>query len=542
MISNAHQLGSAATRQYRQSVLPVTASLLLTLLFLQNWQAYSKPSQQQAVLSSGSLTNTQEIATIGVPPLISNHWYAWQINKADTNSQNDEILLPPLAPGKYLLVVGVLGEADIKYPVEITWGLLCENKLQKIGEWHRLSNRRFSSSAILTESPARNDPLKYVRVTDRENVNLPARLVCFNDQNQQQDLLKYASKTKQKLTSHYSSEKINSEMTFTGLPGIVIKAEKIKCENGLNIWLDHAIPVSDRYENLSLLLARSFNDRVARWYQKNLPEQTPRTIQLVITPYLKKFGTQAEPLKMCVAVKQQSNGRSYLNNSSNTIFVNAQLDQLLSEQNNPQESVATLLAHELFHLCSLNAMQQSNEMEIYEWIFEGWAHAAERECTGSDSNLLNRLNAFAMYPQRSPLRVRNSTSQGFYRDTGIRGASASFLSYLCKMYPEITWQQRLNNALTPTGIEQLHRKTVPDLFRDWTCYEAKNKLQIQKKKGTTLNVHLPGTKTHFHLRGTTAKTLLLELPTKANQSHVHQSFQIHTAHKSQLQISIMKIE
>lgn len=574
----APEIGTQSEKKPRSWGL--TAILLLSTTFLYSWEIYNQASHTNVINNQAKTNTTPIAATQGYPPphFESKYWYAWQPPKQELSQVSDPkirdkhekmdthtVTLPVLPPGKYLLVIGSFGDSEQKYPVEISTEASPTSKIsfaknatvfpqhhsvfaakrQSSNDWHQLqkiSEHRFQHSSSFKNTTPRNttpsNSQEAIKQISFEQFYFPSQKNSV--ENRRFVLPAFSKRPPAKATQTVSSTVTSSRSR------IVIQSQKIHGQSDLNIWLDQALPANARYDKLAMLLAQSFKQRVAPWYRLHLRDLQPQPVQLVITPYLENFGSKTEPVKMCVAVSQEAGPGLMSGQSSNTIYVHANLDQLLLDDQNSSIAVATLLAHELLHLCSLNAMPDSADQEriLHEWIFEGWAHAAEMACTGSESNLTNRINVFTSTPERSPLRVESSASIGRYRNAGARGASASFFSFLRHTYPEITWEQRLRFSLTPTGIELLHQKSLPDLFQSWTCFEAEKKLQIHQHSPCILCLTNPidATKARFMLQGSTAKPVLINLSSPENATRRHRRIKIRICSESQPQLTLVKYQ
>ncbi len=145
----------------------------------------------------------------------------------------------------------------------------------------------------------------------------------------------------------------------------------------------------------------------------------------------------------------------------------------LSSSLQPGTHLKTILAHEAGHLAVFSRRFEADPAGRRfedDWLNEGLAHIAERECGGDWSNLDYRLAAFAANSAASPLIVTDAGRQGLWRHPGSRGAAWLFLAWLADEFgPDVLRQLAVHPDVGCEKLEQLVGQPFVDLFRRWTA-------------------------------------------------------------------------
>lgn len=148
----------------------------------------------------------------------------------------------------------------------------------------------------------------------------------------------------------------------------------------------------------------------------------------------------------------------------------------LSRALQPGPHALAVMAHEAAHLAVFSRRFEADPHGFRpedDWLNEGLAHFAEVECSGSWTNLSQRIAAFQDHPESSPLVVIDAHRAGFWRDPGSRGAAWSFLSWLADQSgPEMVSELARHPNVGCAKIEAVLQEPFEDVFRRWTVAQA----------------------------------------------------------------------
>ncbi len=144
----------------------------------------------------------------------------------------------------------------------------------------------------------------------------------------------------------------------------------------------------------------------------------------------------------------------------------------LSRDLQPSPQAAAVLAHEAAHLAVFSRRYELDPNGFSpedDWLNEGLAHFAEVQCTGSRTNLADRIAAFEGNSATSPLVVVDAQRQGFWRDPGSRGAAWSFLNWLAEIHgPELMTRFATHPEVGCRKIEAVLQQPFSEIFRHWS--------------------------------------------------------------------------
>lgn len=186
-------------------------------------------------------------------------------------------------------------------------------------------------------------------------------------------------------------------------------------------------------------------------------------LTVVVTPHVRQLQGGNTPVDAFVlASDYRLDLARPQSNESDAIYLHP---DLLTKAND------AVLIHELIHVaqfCSYRRKHGAHPWPLADWILEGTAHAGEVMLSGRDTNVRERIDAFAVVPERSPLRVVDSAREGLWRDARSRGAAASFFIETGRRYGSSALRQIITADVTdPQTWQSATGQTQEQIERVW---------------------------------------------------------------------------
>lgn len=357
-----------------------------------------------------------------------------------------------MTTGRYLLVVGCLGDANSEYTVRWNW---------KKSDHLRVPNLRpiaeFRGTRVLESAHVEN----VLQVG-------PTEVASASSQIEQHRRFDSEPIHGRDIFVHVTDGDLNDPKQY-----VRVKTGVVACGPRVQILLDRQIapsglPVSSLDEVLSILETEVLPTVEARIGTIRDVDNDGR-FTVVLTPWLSRLqGGQTSINGMVRSSDFHNDIPQPLGGNGDLLLLNSELPK--------GSALRDLLFHEVSHAACISqrlSPKFGRFLDEHDWLSEALAHLSEPGW----SNLEERLTVFLDSPSQFPLVVPDYFRAGLWRNSGCRGATYLFARWCVDQHGSDLPRRLAASSLQ--GVQNLEQATLrrfEDLFRSWTLAAANNSI------------------------------------------------------------------
>lgn len=447
----------------------IQATLLITLFIFGTRWLYSVPGKRVT-----SNAQVQHPLRIGQPYVVSE------------TAASRGFVIPLEHNARYVLVIGSLGDPDLKYEVSLSSTpatalrpLPASTIENSTGRFTAVRRRDFP----LASSRGESSQVREDANVDRKSHEIP---VISNGDHVSDRLNLTTNLTTKKARTfhlHITNGPLDNPRHY-----VAIKARPITHGKRVQVYLDRAIAGSSRIRDTAREIVRVMEQEILpttdRMIGRHRDIDGDRFLTVLLTPWLGRLqGGKTSLGGLVRSADFDSRRKSPFGNRSDMLFLNSNLA--------PGRHLKALLAHEYTHVLAFSFPKfvngQPTTLVEEDWLNEGLAHVFEQCHRVGWSNLGHRVYEFLSAPQKYPLVVPDYFASGQWRNHGCRGATYLFLQWCADRYGEKFLRRLIRSPETGiANVESATGRRFEDLFREWSVATA-----TRRKCYRSIDLHGP---------------------------------------------------